>query len=114
MQTFIERYIEQGEQRGEQRDSAAVLLRQIERKFGSPSETVRHRITEADSETLLEWSERILDQDTRRRAALKDPALSDTLIPRVFVLQRHLSTIRCVGVATSTHAGACEREKTAA
>jgi predicted transposase/invertase (TIGR01784 family) len=64
MQTFIERYIEQGEQRGKQLGSAAVLLRQIERKFGSPSETVRHRITEADSDTLLEWSERILDAGT--------------------------------------------------
>jgi predicted transposase/invertase (TIGR01784 family) len=60
MQTFIERYIEQGEQRG----SAAVLLRLIERKFGSPSETVCHRITEADSATLLEWSERILEAQT--------------------------------------------------
>jgi hypothetical protein len=38
-----------------------MLLRLIERKFGPPSATVRHRITEADSETLLEWSERILD-----------------------------------------------------
>jgi hypothetical protein len=56
-QTFIDRYIAQGEQRGE----AKILLRQIERKFGPPSETVRHRIIEADSETLLEWSDRILE-----------------------------------------------------
>ncbi|QVL51535.1 MAG: DUF4351 domain-containing protein [Thiocapsa sp.] len=47
----------QGEQRGE----AKILLRLIERKFGPPSETVRHRITSADSETLLEWSDRILE-----------------------------------------------------
>jgi hypothetical protein len=57
METFIDRYIAQGEQRGE----AKILLRLIERKFGPPSETVRHQITEADSETLLEWSDRILD-----------------------------------------------------
>ena len=31
---------------------------------GLPSETVRHRITEADSETLLEWSDRILEAQT--------------------------------------------------
>jgi hypothetical protein len=38
-----------------------VLLRQIERKFGPPSEPVRERITQADPDRLLEWSERILD-----------------------------------------------------
>ena len=65
MQTFIEKYIEQGkqigEQRGEQRGLAKMLLRLIERKFGPPSEPVRARITPADPDRLLEWSERILD-----------------------------------------------------
>ncbi len=60
MQTFIEKYIEQGEQRGEQRGAVRMLLRQIERKFGPPSEPVRARITQADPDTLLDWSERIL------------------------------------------------------
>ena len=45
MQTFLERYIAQGEQRGlqlgEQRGSAAVLLRQIERRFGPADEPLR-------------------------------------------------------------------------
>ena len=57
METFIDRYIAQGEQRGE----AKMLLRLIERKFGPPSEPVRARITQADPDRLLEWSERILD-----------------------------------------------------
>ncbi len=57
METFIDRYIAQGEQRGE----AKMLLQLIERKFGPPSEPIRTRITEADSETLLEWSDRILE-----------------------------------------------------
>jgi hypothetical protein len=69
METFIDRYIAQGkqlgeqlgEQRGEQRGEAKMLLRQIERKFGPPSEPIRTRITQADSETLLEWSDRILE-----------------------------------------------------
>jgi predicted transposase YdaD len=61
METFIDRYIAQGEQRGEQRGEAKMLLRQIERKFGPPSEPVRARITQADPDTLLEWSERILE-----------------------------------------------------
>ncbi len=57
METFIDRYIAQGEQRGE----AKMLLRLIERKFGPPSEPLRARITQADPDTLLEWSERILE-----------------------------------------------------
>lgn len=65
METFIDRYIAQGkqlgEQLGEQRGEAKILLRQIERKFGPPSETVRERIVQAESDRLLEWSERILE-----------------------------------------------------
>ena len=68
MQTFIDRYIEQGRQQGwqtgRQEGVANVLLRQIERKFGPPSESVRQRIACADPETLLSWSERILTADT--------------------------------------------------
>ena len=40
-----------------------MLLRQVERKFGPPSESVRERIASADPETLLAWSERILTAD---------------------------------------------------
>ena len=43
---------------------AAVLLRQMERKFGPPGEAVRQRIAQADAETLLRWSERILTADS--------------------------------------------------
>jgi hypothetical protein len=60
MQTLFERYHEQGRQEGWQEGEAAVLLRQIERKFGPPSAAVRERISQADPETLLAWSERIL------------------------------------------------------
>ena len=60
MQTFIDRYIEQGRREGE----AAILLRLIDRKFGPPSETVRARISSADSDTLLRWSDRILTADS--------------------------------------------------
>ena len=68
MQTFIDRYIEQGREQGreqgQQQGEARVLMRLIERKFGQPPERVRQRILEADSETLLNWSERILTADT--------------------------------------------------
>jgi hypothetical protein len=68
MQTFIDRYIEQGwqegRQEGRQEGEAAVPLRQIERKFGAPSQAVRERIVSADTDTLLHWSERILTVDS--------------------------------------------------
>jgi hypothetical protein len=68
MQTFIDRYIEQGRQQGwqagRQEGVANVLLLQIERKFGPPSEAVRARITSADPETQLAWTERILTAET--------------------------------------------------
>ena len=59
MQTFIDRYIEQGLQQGlqqgERRGEATMLLRLLERKFGSPSQPMRDRVTQADTETLLRW-----------------------------------------------------------
>jgi hypothetical protein len=60
MQTFIDRYIEQGQRQGE----ATAVLRLIERKFGPPSESVREQVLAADSETLLEWLDRILVADS--------------------------------------------------
>lgn len=51
IQAFIDKYVEQGERRGE----ATMLLRLLERKFGPPSEPVRDRIIQADAETLLCW-----------------------------------------------------------
>jgi len=84
MQTFIDRYIEQGVQQGKQQGvqegmqegmqqgmqqgvqqgRADMLLRQIERRFGPPSDQVRERVTQADPNTLLEWSDRILDANS--------------------------------------------------
>jgi hypothetical protein len=72
MQTFIDRYIEQGRQqgieqgveRGRQLGEAAMLLRQIERKFGAPSPSVRELVVNADPEALLNWSDRILTADS--------------------------------------------------
>jgi hypothetical protein len=57
-------YITSIQRIGRQEGEAAMLLRLIARKFGPPPETVRERITHADSETLLEWSDRILTAQT--------------------------------------------------
>ncbi|WP_020503458.1 DUF4351 domain-containing protein [Lamprocystis purpurea] len=56
--------IQKGHKEGRQEGEAAMLLRQITRKFGPPTEAVRERIARADSETLLEWSDRILTAQT--------------------------------------------------
>ena len=61
----IEKGLEQGLEKGRQHGEAAVLLRQIERKFGAEAAgRYRERIEQADAETLLEWSERILAVET--------------------------------------------------
>jgi hypothetical protein len=68
MQTFIERYIEQGKQlgleRGRHEGQAVILLRLIDRKFGTPSESVQRLIASADEETLLRWSDRIFTAES--------------------------------------------------
>jgi hypothetical protein len=56
MPTLAEQWVQEGETK--------VLLRQIERKFGPPSEAIRRRVEEADPETILKWCDRILDADT--------------------------------------------------
>ena len=64
MQRVREESTREGEQRGEQRDlqrgEVQVLLRQMRLKFGEIPGDVRHRIEQADADTLLIWSERIL------------------------------------------------------
>jgi flagellar biosynthesis/type III secretory pathway protein FliH len=60
----IQQGLEQGLERGIQRGEAAVLLAQIEAKFGPLSDAVRERIEHADAETLLAWSTRILTEDS--------------------------------------------------
>ncbi len=47
-----------------QKGGAAMLLRIIERRFGPPSDQVRERVTRADPNTLLQWSDRILDANS--------------------------------------------------
>ena len=60
----IQKGIEQGIERGIQQGDATPLLRLIELKFGETSEDVIRRIREADADTLLRWSDRILTADT--------------------------------------------------
>jgi flagellar biosynthesis/type III secretory pathway protein FliH len=72
MATFSERFIQkgiqqgmqqgiqQGMQQGMQQGEARMLLRLLARRFGELPEDKRKQIESADTETLLEWSERVL------------------------------------------------------
>lgn len=56
MQTFIDRYIEQGREQGRRLGSAGLLPGLIEQRLGQPDETVREHIMSAEPDTLLDWS----------------------------------------------------------
>ena len=80
MQTFIDRYIEQGRQQGiltgkrdgwqegmqegrqegRQEGQREILLRLMTRKFGVLTVEQQRQIYQADGETLLRWSEQLL------------------------------------------------------
>ncbi len=72
MSTFSERFIqqgiekgieqgmEQGEHLGVRKGEAKVLLALLQLKFGPVSDVVHAQIDQADADTLLKWSERIL------------------------------------------------------
>ena len=53
--------IQEGRQEGRQEGESVVLVRLLERRFGSLPGWARDKITQADTETLEEWSLRILE-----------------------------------------------------
>ncbi len=59
-QQGLERGLEQGREQGRREGESAILLRLLERRFGSLDTRTRQRIESADAETLLEWGDRIL------------------------------------------------------
>ena len=64
-QEGVQQGIQQGMQQGRREGEAAVVLRQLERKFGAGvTPAHRERVRTADADTLLEWSERILTAET--------------------------------------------------
>jgi flagellar biosynthesis/type III secretory pathway protein FliH len=52
---------QEGEQKGRQEGEAALLRRQLERRFGALPDWARDRIAAADSAALEEWGLRVLD-----------------------------------------------------
>jgi hypothetical protein len=64
MSTFAERFRQEGRQEGHQegmqQGEVQILLRQLSRKFGELPPDIRRKVESADSERLLQWSERVL------------------------------------------------------
>lgn len=68
MPTIAETWLEQGRAEGRNEGRAEgvqlgekrILLRQLELRFGALPKVYQQRIAAADSETLLQWSERLL------------------------------------------------------
>ncbi len=56
--------MQKGVKLGRIEGEAAVLLSQVELKFGPPSETIEARIREAEAEELLLWARRLLSAET--------------------------------------------------
>lgn len=56
----IQKGIEKGIEKGRRQGEVHLLLRQIERRFGPPSQEVRDRVEAADEERVLEMGERLL------------------------------------------------------
>ena len=54
----------EGRQEGVRTGGSRVLMHQMTLKFGELSDEVRQKIESADEETLLRWSERLLDAKT--------------------------------------------------
>lgn len=57
---FIRKGLKQGIQQGE----INILFRLLNRKFGSVSPSLEHRLKDADPETLLLWADKVLDAKT--------------------------------------------------
>ncbi len=78
LQTRAEQWKQEGEERGEQKGRrqgvAALLVRQLERRFGVLPGWATDRVLAADTAMLEEWSLRVLD------AACLEEALGGRLV----------------------------------
>lgn len=68
MQSYSARIRQEGERIGQQIgiqiEEANILLLQLEQEFGKIPDGVRRRVRQADPDTLLRWSGRVLSEDS--------------------------------------------------
>ena len=62
--TLAQEFRQEGIHQGIHQGEAAVITRQLKRRFHQVPESYLTRIEQADAETLLLWSEKILDAKT--------------------------------------------------
>jgi hypothetical protein len=60
----MEKGIQKGMRQGMQQGEAALLIRQLRRKFGELSEDKVQMIEATDTEQLLEWADRVLTAES--------------------------------------------------
>jgi hypothetical protein len=60
----LQKGLQEGRQEGRQAGEAALLLRQLARRFGPLPDSVAERVRTADVVPLEEWGLRILDAET--------------------------------------------------
>jgi hypothetical protein len=60
VQRWQQSWVKEGRQEGRKEGEEALLVRQLERKFGPLDRATRARVHRADADRLLEWGERIL------------------------------------------------------
>lgn len=79
MTGFAQRFIEEGRQEGRleglQHGEARVLTALLRLRFGELPTAAQHRIEQADAETLLRWSERVLTAQSLSEVLDRDPAV---------------------------------------
>lgn len=60
----LEQGLEQGRRNGVRQGETHILLRLLQRKFGELPGAVIRRVEDADQDSLLAWSERVLTAET--------------------------------------------------
>ena len=58
---LLDRGRKEGQKEGRREGEARLLLRQLERKFGTLDAQTRERVESADARQLLAWGERVLE-----------------------------------------------------
>lgn len=66
-QSFMDKGLEKGLQQGRKEGAAALLERQLARRFGPLPQTVRTKLTKASSEQLAAWSDALLEAQSLKQ-----------------------------------------------
>ncbi len=99
-QRFREEGIQQGMQQGMQRGEARVLTALLQLRFGELPAHISQRIDTADADTLLRWSERVLNALTIEDVLSEDRASSIRVAEAAKVIE---NTQRDLHIARNSH-----------